>query len=194
MHAANIPLDLAALRFPLVASEKLDGFRLLVIGNKLLTKTLGEMPNRNLRSHLADLLALSREGWVFDCECYSPELELNELQSVLQSHAAEIPAHVSAYVFDALTLTEWFNRRTIRFERRRDRYERLLAERKPAHVQAVAYQSIDTADALLGLYRSVLADHGEGLMLRTPAGGYKFGRCTRRDKLVWKLKPETLPA
>ena len=33
IHAPNCPVDFARLAYPLLASEKLDGWRLLVIGN-----------------------------------------------------------------------------------------------------------------------------------------------------------------
>src|SRR6266705_1264474 len=89
MHAPNCMVDLDALAYPLIASEKLNGFRMMVMGNVLLTKSGIPHANKRLTEHFADLLELSREGWAFDCECYSPFLTFAELQSILQSRDAE---------------------------------------------------------------------------------------------------------
>jgi DNA ligase 1 len=193
-HAPNAPLDLDALRFPLLVSEKLDGFRCLVVGGQLLTKSGNPHPNRRLRHHLAGLLSLAGKGWVFDCELWSSEMSLPEIQSVLQSDDTEIPDHLSAYVFDALTITEWFASRCRRFDFRVRRYTELLAARNLPHVVAHPHLIVSDVGELDTVYHSTLAEGGEGLMLRDPAGGYKHGRCTPRERTIFKMKPETMPA
>ena len=154
------------------------------------------MPNVHLRGHLSDLLALSREGYVFDCECWGPGLSLPQIQSVLQSaHAdtrAPIPSGLGAYVFDCLLMTEWIGSRAARFERRVQRYTELLWSRRPANVSAVGQQFIERPDDLWSLYSATLAAGGEGLMLRAPAGKYKHGRAGIREKIIFKAKPETV--
>jgi ATP-dependent DNA ligase len=47
--------DVQALRFPLLASQKLDGIRATVQGGRLLSRTLKEIPNRYVQEMFADL-------------------------------------------------------------------------------------------------------------------------------------------
>jgi ATP-dependent DNA ligase len=192
MHAPNVPVPLARLRRPMLASEKLDGFRLAVMGNTLLTKSGVPHVNRNLAAHFADMLALSREGWVFDCECYCPGLTLAEHQSILQSHDAPIPAGMGAWVFDSLTLTEFYASRTPRFERRMDRGYALLADRRPANAVHHAHRRLNSADEVLAMYDDVRSRGGEGLVLRDPRASYRHGRCSPKEGAMFKVKPETM--
>lgn len=195
-HAPNDPLDLTRLRFPALVSEKLCGWRCLAIGGQLLTKSGNRHPNRRLAAHLSELLALAGTGWVFDCELWSPRMSLAEIQSVLSSHDAEIPDHLEAHVFDALTIHEWFNRQVRRFDHRLTRYTDLLATRRPAppaHTVAHPHLLVSSVEELELLYHSTLAQGGEGLILRSPAGGYKHGRCTTREATIFKVTPETMP-
>jgi ATP-dependent DNA ligase len=194
MHAPNCPVDPSRLRYPLLVSEKLNGFRLLVVGGELLTKEGRKHANRQLWTHFAELIDLSRRGYVFDCECYSDQMELPELQSILQSADRPIPQHVKAHVFDCLTITEFFGNRAARFERRIARYIELLAGHRPANAVTVEHAAIASPDHLMARYRQTLSSGGEGLMLRKPDGGYHHGRCSIKSGLMFKLKPETCAA
>jgi ATP-dependent DNA ligase len=192
MHARNDPLDPRSMTFPLLVSEKLDGWRCLVIGGACLSKSVIDHANRNLTAHLAALIELGRGGWVFDCELWSPEMSLEEIQSVLQSRTAPIPDHLQAHLFDCLTINEWFNSRVPRFQRRYDRCRELLEQHRPARAQAVRHDLVLSAADLMRRYEQTLDNGGEGLMLRDPAGGYHHGRCRKSDRIVWKLKPATI--
>lgn len=194
MHAPNVRVDPARLRYPLLVSEKLDGFRLQVIGGTLLSKTGLEFRNRALKAHFAELIALAAEGFVFDCECWSPRLSLPEIQSIMTTRDGDIPEHLFAHVFDATTIAEWFASRVPRFERRLARLGQLLAARRPAHTSIVSHVQVTSADELLDLYHMVRHGGGEGLMVRDPAGSYRHGRCTPRTSPLFKIKPETFAA
>lgn len=191
-HAPNGPLDVDGFDFPMLVSEKLNGFRCLVIGGQLYSKSVRPHANRHLATHLRDLLNLAATGWVFDCELYSDRMTFTEIQSVLQSHDAMIPDHLHAHVFDALTITEWFSSRVRRFDFRMSRYTELLQVRSPAHTTIHPHMLVTSMSELELMYGCTLAQGGEGLMLRSPSGGYKHGRCSHRDGTIFKMKPETL--
>lgn len=197
MHAPNPPLrpdELSGLKFPLLASEKLDGWRMVVMGNVLLTKSGVPHVNRNLSAHFADLLALSRQMHVFDCELWAPGMSLAEIQTILQSRTAPIPPQLSAHVFDYITLTRFYGSHAPRFERRIEQAREIIERHKPAHTVYHPHHLVTDAGQLGKMYQSVLANGGEGLILRDPAGGYRHGRCTRREALMFKLKPEPAAA
>lgn len=192
MHAPNCPVELAELAYPLLASEKVNGFRLMVMGNTLLTKSGIPHANKRLREHFADLLALSRLGWAFDCECYSSELSFPELQSVLQSSDKEIPASVRAYVFDCITIQEFFAVRSPRLTERVERCRKLLAAKQPANTIMLKQRPVNSSQTARRFYDSIRSKSGEGIILRNPAGRYYRGRCTAGSGLIYKVKPETL--
>lgn len=193
MHARNDRLDLSRLKFPLFVSEKLNGWRCVVLAQSLLTKSHLEQPNRQLRGHLSDLIRLSAEGWVFDGELYSPTRSLDELGSILKSHDVPIPDDVSLHIFDGLTITEWFSNRAPRFERRLSRMAELLDRERPRRCRVVRHSLVLRQEDLLSRYHDVIESNGEGLMLRDPKAGYFHGRVKSKSRIIWKMKPETMP-
>lgn len=190
MLAPDIRLGFAdsRLRYPMLGSEKVDGFRILVIGNRLITRTWKDFRNRRLREHFADLLALSREGWVFDGECADASMDFGGLQSVLQSRDARIPETMRIHVFDALTIQEWFNRRSPRFSARAGRYADLLRTRSTGNCVAVEHRLLLGPFEAEAAFFDVVGRHGEGIVLRDPNGGYKHGRCPAASSPMYKFK------
>ena len=53
--------DLAAVRFPVLASPKLDGVRCVIRDGVAMTRTLKPIPNRHVRAMLAHLPDLDGE-------------------------------------------------------------------------------------------------------------------------------------
>ena len=193
MHAPNISIDLAALNFPLMVSEKLDGWRGLFAGGQILTKNCRVQPNRNLWHHFRELLDLgTRELWVFDCEIYSPSMTLEQIQGILQSPDGD-PSGLTANVFDCLTAREYFaNSKTMSYRRRYARYIDMIGSRRPANTVAVLNRVVGSVDELMSYYHDVLDAGGEGLVVRHPGRSYCHGRCKAKSDMMYKLKSETI--
>jgi ATP-dependent DNA ligase len=180
MHATNSPVRLSRLPFPLVASEKLDGWRCLIHGGRLFTKSLGRFQNVDLEDHLADPILASRFGISFDCELYSPSLGFDGTDAVLKSKTRAIPDDLTAFCFDSFTATpEPLNYRS--------RIARVPTLR---NFSPHAGRRFANCDKLRAEYRRVIRRGGEGLMLRLPDSAYIPGRMTVAGP-VWKMKPGT---
>ena len=69
-------------------------------------------------------------------------------------------------------------------------YDRLeiLRELPPEGTQVVEHVLLESKQELLDYEQQVLLDMYEGLMLRNVTGTYKFGRCTPRENIIFKLK------
>ncbi len=185
------------LKYPLLASVKFDGLRMLLRGgvpgagtkDKFLTRSMKGQPNLNLPAHFADLLAFVDEAkLVLDGELYSDEMDFSALSGLLRSSDGEIPDHVHFHVFDVLALEEWEQGTGNGFFYRLGHLERLNLERFP-HVELVEQRRVDNADEVKEMYRTALAAGFEGVMLRSLDGRYKQGRATEKEGIIFKQKP-----
>lgn len=193
MLAPNESINFSSsyLKFPLLASVKFDGNRLLVINGKLYSRSMKIQPNTFLNHHLRHLTELSRDkALVFDCELYSEEMTFPQLQSIVRAHSRIIPNHVKARVFDCMSIFEW---ETVQispsFKERVDKYTELLSKLPPeAAVKAVYQRKLDCPEDAKEMYQEALRTGFEGLMLRDPRSRYKHGRATLLEGTIFKFK------
>lgn len=167
--------DLEKLKFPLLASAKLDGIRAVVIDGKLMSRSLKPIPNEYVQGLFGDLDAADGElivGEPTDKACFR-----NTTTGVMT--IAGTP-DVSFYLFDH-----------IRFPTKRytDRHNLLQydAIRYP-HVKVLPQHVVTCMESLLKLEEDYLNLGYEGLILRDPHAQYKFGRSTTREGILLKLK------
>lgn len=191
MHAPNYPLDIDSLPWPLVASEKLDGWRCLVYEGQLFTKTLGKFANRNLHHHLREAIEISKSGVVLDGELWSPSMRLTEIQSVLQSENAIIPDHLVLYVFDGMPKNEWGLSSTPFYERQ-NFLSSCASKMNWNNVKLVKSFAITKSFQCKHNYERILNKNGEGLVVRNPNSPYIHRRCKKSENHIWKLKPDTV--
>ena len=184
-----VPFDSRYITYPMMASTKFDGNRLLIRPDGFWSRSLKPQPNKHLATHFKDLLALAKElNVVFDCEWYSHEMTFSQMQSVMRSFAEPIPVGMSAYVFDMLKLAEWEIGGEPKFDARVKRYTGVLMDGRPANTVIVAQVPVQTAAQAQELYQQNLLDGYEGLMLRSPRSKYKHGRCSLRECIMYKFK------
>lgn len=178
-----------SLTYPLMASLKYDGNRCLLMDGSFYSRTMKAQPNRNLRDHLGELVNLAvKHQLIFDGELWSPEIPFNELQSIIRAEDKPIPSHVQFYLFDMMDHEEWGCCDTP-FIDRYHRLEDFWAAHTPAHTKLVIQAVVDNPGMVRGMYNVALADGFEGVMLRSLNGGYKHGRATTKEGLIYKMKP-----
>lgn len=171
--------DLAKIRFPILASPKIDGFR-CVLGEHPLTSRLSRFPNEYFHSELSGVL---QQGTLLDGEVVvgsrSAKGVLGRTSSGLTSRQGE--PDFTLWVFDrpgeshfmyryasATNLVQALGHRRIRILRHRLIYELKDLER----------------------YIEEKLDLGfEGVMTRSPKGPYKEGKSTLREQYLLKIKP-----
>lgn len=171
--------DVNQLRFPLLASAKIDGIRAFTRGFKLLSRTGKPIPNNHIRTTLESLLPNGMDG------------ELVVGKTFQETSSAVMSVHgkpeFTYYIFDMWSndffslrqrsINEWF-KDTEAFQSRIDLSSICVL---PQHL-------IYNLDQLAQFEQDCLACGAEGVMLRDPNGLYKQGRSTMREQGLMKLK------
>ena len=179
MLAASFDAEAHALRFPLIASPKLDGIRCLVINGMPKTRSLKPIPN----SHISATLT-RREFDGFDGELMVGDgASFQDVTSGIMTRGGK--PDFAFHVFDTFTDP------ALPYEQRVNQYISKianLANRYP-FLNAVETQFIRDRIELDDYLDSCLTRGYEGAMLRAPQGIYKFGRATFKEGHLIKLKP-----
>jgi len=167
------PADLNNLRFPLLASPKLDGIRAVVINGVLMSRSLKPIPNK----HVQKLFSAYEH---FDGELIVGEPTAKNCFNVTTSGVMSVDGEpdVRFYVFDHIAVP----------------HERYYHRFRPgkfnlrSRVVEVPQTIVHSIEELLALEEKRLDEGYEGLILRDPDAGYKFGRSTAKEGILLKLK------
>lgn len=178
MLAKDAVLD--KLRFPLVAQIKYDGIRAVVHDGRLVTRTLKEVPNREVFDFLS---RPEFEGLDGEIIVGAPEAEgCMQATSSFVMAPNKTGADWAFYVFDSFTSPHE------PYSKRADEVmHRVLAIDHPRVKLVPSYPVADMA-ALEAFEAQALAEGHEGVMVRDPAGDYKFGRSYPKDGRLLKIK------
>jgi DNA ligase 1 len=181
-------LDLLSFPYPLLASEKLNGVRALVIGGQTFSRRGKIFPSFEIEVFFKHLQDLSHQyGLVFDGEIYSPSVRGSQLAGICNSYHKSFPSDISFYAFDLLSLRDW-TCPSRDFEHRLKDLIEVGEKHRPAFMKIVDQKLVSTPQEVSDLYEKILSEGGEGLILRSPRGIYKHGRCTINEGNVFKLK------
>jgi len=170
--------DFETLRYPLVASPKLDGIRCVVRDGLALTRSLKPVPNKKLRELLQRPELEGLDGELMAGETFQ------DVTSAVMSHDGETDG-ITFNVFDhhtdpALPFQERYRRALdiATIERLQERH----------FVRAVEHVLITSGEELATYEQHQLKKGYEGIMLRDPNGLYKWGRSTMREGALLKVK------
>ena len=174
MLAATVT-DRAKLRFPFLASPKLDGIRCIIRGHEVLSRSLKPIKNKFIVSKLQDME--DTDGELIVGSQTAGNVFNRTTRGVMSIEGAP---EFWYHAFDT------FKDPSMRFV---DRHAQIDAQHK--HVAIVPHTHIWDLNGL-SLYEDKMLDLGyEGLMLRGINSAYKFGRATERENSLWKLKQFT---
>lgn len=173
--------DQGAITFPCLVSPKLDGIRALVRDGVVLSRKLLPIPNKHVQERFGrDVL----QGFDGELIC-GPATEKN-VYNVTESAVMSIDGtpDVVLYVFDL------FNEPTLNYE---SRYKLLLSRVSDLSdlglpVRAVKHHLVKDAVELKLIEENALAAGYEGAMARSLTGPYKYGRSTKREGFLTKIK------
>jgi DNA ligase-1 len=200
----NDEIDLNSLSYPLLASTKLDGCRLLFKQREIVTRSLKALPNKQLNEKFEPLRKFSEEGnLILDGEVFAPGIPFQFIVScfmtedydakqsikkwteLCQEHdyfisRQEVFDKLKFYCFDCLTDENLpFQRRIGDVEYHSLRQDIVLVK----HIRVSNVKEVES------YFEQVLKDGYEGLILRNPSAYYKYGRCTVKEGIAYKLKP-----
>lgn len=169
---------LEAIKFPVLVSPKLDGIRCLKIDSKALSRKFKPIPNHFTRNWIEANLPDGIDG-----ELLIVGKTFNEVQSGIMSEDGEPEFEFWAFDMVNKSLSEPFQ---IRYERLAD-YLTCLYDVSDK-VKLVPHKLVHNVEELLAFEEECLAKDYEGVMLRSPDGGYKCGRSTLKQAWLLKLK------
>jgi DNA ligase-1 len=197
-EALKTDKDFQSLRFPLIATPKLDGIRVLKRDGKLLTRSNKLVRNRYIQSKASEIPdGLDGEIMTFTegtLDAFSPSADA--VQSWYESGQSTLDAFdtISSKVMSGDGEPDFkffcfddFTYPTMAYVDR-------LKICKTKVEQSVWCEYVETAvvndlQELMALNEEHLKRlHGEGTMLRAPLGPYKYGRSSVREGYLLKLK------
>lgn len=177
MLAATLE-DITKLKFPVLASPKLDGIRCLKVNGKAVTRKFKPVPNHYIRNWIEKNLLDGIDG-----EIMITNATFNQIQSGVMSEDGE-PAF-EYHAFDLLRSdNDQFDARYLLLEHY---IKRALPHQKTA-LRLVEHNLISNQEELNAFEVKCLAEGYEGVMVRAPHGPYKNGRSTEREGYLLKIK------
>ena len=175
MLAATIRTEKDIPSFPLLATPKVDGVRALMMKGQLVSRTLKPIPNNRIRAILEPLLPEGADGEIYCGDLYTTT-------STAMSFDAD--GDFKFYWFD------WAHNVDIPYSKRVSSIETYVEvnDTDKEYVIPLIPHAIYDLEGLYDYEKQALDQGFEGIMLRTPGGGYKSGRSTIKEGLLIKLK------
>jgi DNA ligase-1 len=180
MLAGKYPGDEAlAGHFPLFVQPKLDGIRCCIVDGVAVTRTLKEVPNREIQAVLGcapngldgELIV----GWPTSKSCYRDTCSF-----VMSEDKTSSGAPWTFYAFDLWNTA-------LPFSERRHQLNTLILHGSP-HIRGLPCWQVPDLAMLKVAESDLVAEGYEGVILRSPDALYKFGRGTARAGDLLKLK------
>lgn len=191
MLAATLK-DEAQLKFPLLASPKLDGIRTIVKNGVLLSRNMKPIPNRFVQETILPRKVVKLLEH-FDGELIvgsaTAEDVFNKTTSAVMTHdkPCQVVLHAFDYAKEELRGTPFIER----FSHMKKLIQRAYESTQgtfAAELCAVPHRKIEDMGELLTMEIEALKIGYEGLMLRSIDGPYKWGRATAGEGFLLKLK------
>lgn len=169
--------DLAKVRYPVLASPKLDGIRCLVHGGVAVTRSLKPIKNKIIAAALSKPEYEGLDGEIMTY--YSGLMEeFNTVQSKVMSADAD-PGTWTFVVFDDHTGEGGYKYRLAALFNR--------VEGMP-NISVLNHAAVFNRDALNEVVDKHVEQGFEGTMVRDPNGPYKYGRSTVNEGTLLKIK------
>jgi DNA ligase-1 len=174
--------DINNLKYPVLATPKLDGIRCLIIqqgGQKVaVSRNFKPIPNEHVRERLERICPVG-----FDGELVVPEGTFQQTSSAIMSRDGEPDFEYQVFDWLSTSPTCGYDIRVTRLE---DLFGKSLSPSDP--VRLVLPDRMSTPEELEEYEQHVLSLGFEGVMVRDPYGPYKFGRSTEKEGWLLKIK------
>ncbi|MDL2280353.1 hypothetical protein LJC10_00670 [Selenomonadales bacterium OttesenSCG-928-I06] len=175
MLAATIK-DINTLKFPLLASPKLDGIRVLIKDSVALSRSLKPIPNKYVQRKLGNPAYNGFDGEIVVGDPTDPTCFRGTGSGVM---TIEGEPNFTFWVFDDFTCPNlgYLNRCLYITDRI-----------KWLPINFLPYKWVHNVEEVQQIETQYLKEGYEGVMLRDPNGLYKFGRSTLKEAYLMKLK------
>lgn len=164
--------DIRRLKFPVLATPKIDGIRCIITAEGPLTRSLKPIPNRHIFETLKDLP-----------HCMDGELTVGPNFQACTSGIMSYDGkpNFTYHVFDHYSYRPYEERVGYLVSYK-------LAKTLPPYVNLLVPTRCENATELVDFYDKCLAIGAEGVCFRTPDSPYKEGRSTFREQYLVKWK------
>lgn len=170
--------DLTKLRYPLLASYKMDGIRALITAEGPRTRSLKPVPNHHIYAML-DTLPRGLDGEIG--VMVDGRLNFRATTSAVMRQSGD--PEFRFFVFDKFDAPGGYDQRLERVQR--------LMPTLPPWVELLVQSEVNSVLEVEERFAKAL-DHGyEGLILRRSDAPYKHGRSTLNEHILLKVKPWT---
>lgn len=169
--------DPLKLKFPLLASPKLDGVRALVIDGSLKSRSLKQIPNQYAQKLFSKLPPGTDGELIVGAANQDP---YRKTVSAVMSEDGE-NEQLCFYVFDNYEYEGGFQTRFYAVKQ-------IARAVNPRRVVIVPHKLITCLEDLNVAEESFVTQGYEGMMLRSINGPYKFGRSTEKEGYLLKMK------
>lgn len=183
------PANLDELRYPLLASPKLDGIRALCLYDRVVSRKILDIPNRHVQACLAHTRLQGLDGELI-VGAPTAEDVYRRTNSAVMSHDGE--PHFTFYVFD------YVRDPLLRYDRRMHDAvnivggEAMKLRAGQAHgtfdIRWHQQTWIEDREALDAFEAKCVAEGYEGIITRDPGAIYKYGRSTAKEQIMLKIK------
>lgn len=168
------------VKYPCYGTPKLDGIRCEVVNGKALSRSFIPIANHFIRNKIELLFP---DG--FDGEIIIPELEFNDIQSLVMTEEGEPDFKYASfdYVKDDLG-----KRYILRIDDLNNWWETKATNEHHKYGYPVLPKLLNNKEELLAFEKECLNQGYEGICLRTGDSPYKCGRSTLKEKYLIKFK------
>lgn len=176
-----------SLRYPLLASPKLDGIRCVMINGEAHSRNMKPIPNTFIRDTLAAMALPGLDGELIVGDPKAADCFNRSTSGVMSRDGTP---QFCFWVFDRhdMDASVTFTKRLGLTKLAAKNGDYSSKPRKKAMIQHVAHKLVGSAEELLAYEAQMLLAGCEGVMVRDPLGSYKFGRSTLREGGLAKLK------
>lgn len=172
--------DPSAIGYPVYATPKLDGIRVLKVDGKVVTRKFKPLPNVHTREFLEKYLPDGIDGEIMIRGCN----DFNTIQSQIMTFDGK--PNFEYYAFDYVK--DDLNKPYL--ERMEDLKNWYPSSPAPIQIECslVLPKQINNEKELLEFEDECLAKGYEGIMIRSGDGRYKCGRSTLKEGILLKVK------
>ena len=165
--------NLEALRFPLLATPKLDGIRCLKVNGQALTRSFKPVSNRYIREWIEANLPDGLDG-----ELIVKGTTFSETAGHVGRESGQPNFTFAVFDFVQSGVDTPYARRM----------QDLAALPEFSHVEKILPVELHSLEELQVYEERCVAEGYEGVMIRTPGSPYKCGRSTEREGWLLKIK------
>lgn len=165
-------------------STKRDGVRVEVTKEGLFGRSLKKLPNMGLQSKFKAICEQLSDTEIIECEVWSPHRPCREIAGICNSDNKFVPSDLILYAFDYVDL----NKLEMQASERTGALFETMKAMVNEPIKFVDQIEIGSAEEVIKFYDEVIANSGEGAVLRDMSKPYKKGRVTIKQHIGYKLK------